>query len=52
MVYVVGLPKTTRQHDSIWVIVESMSKSAHFIPLKSTYKAEDYVKHYIDETVR
>ena len=32
MVFVVGLSKTRRQHDSIWVIVEKMTMSANFIP--------------------
>ena len=36
MDFVVGLPKTKRHHDSIWVIVDRMTKSAHFIPVKST----------------
>ena len=52
MDFVVGLPKTRRQHDSIWVIVERMTKSAHFIPVKSTYKVEDYARLYIDEILR
>ena len=47
-----GLPNTRRQHDSIWVIMGRMTKSAHFIPVKSTYRAEDYAKLYIDEIVR
>ncbi|WMV24076.1 hypothetical protein MTR67_017461 [Solanum verrucosum] len=32
-----GLPRTRRQHDSIWVIVDRMTKSAHFIPIKVFY---------------
>ena len=52
MDFVVGLPKTKRQHDSIWVIAEKLTKSRHFIPVKSTYRAEDYGKLYIDEIVR
>ena len=50
--FVVGLPKTRRQHDSIWVIVDIFTKSAHFIPVKSTYRDEYYVRLYIDEIVR
>ena len=52
MDFVVGLPKTRRKHDSIWVIVDRMTKSSHFICVKSTYRAEDYAKLYIDEIVR
>ena len=52
MDFMVGLSKTRRQHDSIWVIVDRMTKSVHFIPIKSTYRAEDYVRLYIDEIVR
>ena len=52
MDFVVGLPRTRRQHDSIWVVVDRLTKSAHFIPVKSTYRAEDYARLYIDEIVR
>ena len=52
MDFVVSLPRTRRQHDSIWVIVDRMTKSAHFIPVKSTYRAKDYARLYIDEIVR
>ena len=51
MHFVVGLSRTRRQHYSIWVIVDMMPKSAYFIPVKSTYKAEDYARLYIDEIV-
>ena len=52
MDFVVGLPKTRKMHYSIWFIVYKMTKSALFIPLKSTYRDEDYAKLYIDEIVR
>ena len=52
MDFMVGLSKTRRQHDSIWVIVDRLTKSAHFIPMKSTYRVEDYARVYIDEIVR
>ena len=44
MDFMVGLPKTKRTHDSIQVIVDMITKSAHFIPVKSTYRTEDYVR--------
>ena len=52
MDFVVCLTKTRRQHDSIWFIMDKTTKSSHFIPVKSTYKADDYRKLYIDEIVR
>ena len=51
MDFIVGLPWTRRQNDSIWVVVDRMTKSAHFIPVKSTYSAKYYAKIYIDEIV-
>ena len=44
MDFVVILPKSSRHHDSILVIVNKMTKSTHIIPVKSTYKAKDYVE--------
>ena len=37
MDFVVGLPQTMKKYDSIWVIVDRMTKSSHFISVKSTY---------------
>nr|AAV31171.1 Putative polyprotein, identical [Solanum tuberosum] len=52
MDFITGLPRSRRQHDSIWVIVDRMTKSAHFLPVKTTNSAEDYAKLYIQEVVR
>ena len=49
MDFMVDLLKTKRQHDSIWVIVDTMTKSTHFIPVKPTYRVEDYKILYIDD---
>ena len=35
--YVTGLPRSQKGHDSIWVIVDRLTKSAHFLPVKTTY---------------
>jgi hypothetical protein len=39
MDFITGFPKTQRQNDSIMVVIDKLSKYAHFIPVKSTYKA-------------
>ena len=38
--FVVGLPKTVGQHDSVSVIVDRYTKSAHFLPVRTTYTVE------------
>jgi hypothetical protein len=38
MDFIVGLPMTASKFDSIWVIVDRLSKSAHFIPVNTNYK--------------
>jgi hypothetical protein len=37
MNFIVGLPLTTHKFDSIWVIVDQLTKSAHFIPIYTKY---------------
>ena len=51
MDFFVGLPQTRKQNNSIWVIVDRLTNSAHFIPVKSTYTDEDYARIYINEIV-
>ena len=51
MDFVVGLPRTWRQNDSIWVIVDRLTKSIHFIPVKCIYTTEDYARIYFNEIV-
>ena len=52
MDFVVGLPKTTREHDAIWVIIDRLTKSAHFLPIKMTYSLEQLAEIYVREIVR
>ncbi|WVZ84885.1 hypothetical protein U9M48_031857 [Paspalum notatum var. saurae] len=47
MDFIVGLPHTQKGHDSIWVIIDRFTKSAHFIPVKTTYRAKQYAELYI-----
>ena len=51
MYFVVGLVWTQKLYDSIWVVVDRLNKSTHFIPIMSTYLVEDYVRIFIDEIV-
>ena len=44
MDFITGLPMIARQHDSIMVIVDKLSKATHFIPVKSMYKASDVAR--------
>ena len=37
MDFIVGLRLTARRHDSIFVVVDTLTKSAHFIPVRTTY---------------
>ena len=52
MDFVFGLPLTQRKHDSIWVIVDRLIKSAHFIPARIDYSLDRLVELYVDEIVR
>jgi transposase InsO family protein len=52
MDFIVGLPLTTRRHDSIFVVVDTLTKSAHFIPVRTTYQAPDIARVFISEIVR
>ena len=48
MDFIVGLPRTTNGYNSIWVIVDHLTKSAHFISVKIPYTAKKYAKIYFD----
>ena len=52
MDFVVGLPKTSKGYDSIWVVIDRLTKSAHFIPYKITNSVSELAELYIKEIVR
>jgi hypothetical protein len=45
--FITSLPKTSRGFDSIWVIVDQLTKSAHFVPVKTNYRASRYAEIYV-----
>ena len=51
MDFIVGLPNTAKGYDSIWVVVDRFTKSAHFIPVKTGYKSHQYAELYIARIV-
>uniref|UniRef100_A0A2N9H1P0 Reverse transcriptase n=1 Tax=Fagus sylvatica TaxID=28930 RepID=A0A2N9H1P0_FAGSY len=52
MDFVSGLPRSPKGHDAIWVIVDRLTKSAHFIPIRMNYSLDQLAQLYIEEIVR
>jgi hypothetical protein len=51
MDFIVGLPRTQSGYDSIWVIVDRLTKVAHFIPVKTTYSGPQLTELYMSRIV-
>ncbi|GJT00092.1 putative reverse transcriptase domain-containing protein [Tanacetum coccineum] len=51
MDFVSGLPRTPNGYDTIWVIVDRLTKSAHFLPMKKTDSMEKLTQLYLKEIV-
>ncbi|GKC96694.1 putative reverse transcriptase domain-containing protein [Tanacetum coccineum] len=51
MDFVTKLPRTSSGHDTIWVIVDRLTKSAHFLPMRKDYKIERLARLYLNEIV-
>jgi transposase InsO family protein len=49
---VVGLSRMPAGYDSIWLVVDRLTKSAHFLPVQTTYSVEKYAKVYVAEIFR
>ena len=49
---IIELPINVRQHDFIMVVVDKLSKEAHFIPIKSTYKMKSIANIFMKEIFR
>jgi hypothetical protein len=52
MDFILGLPKTPTSEDSIWVIVDRLTKSAHFIPIKVKDPMNKLARLYVQNIVR
>ena len=48
---IVGLPPTHRNFDSIWVFVDRLTKSAHFILVRTNYRPHEYAELYLSHIV-
>ena len=52
MDFITKLHRTTRQHDSIMVVVYKLTKASHFIPVKSVHKETNIVEIYMQEIAK
>ncbi|KAH9658749.1 Endonuclease [Citrus sinensis] len=52
MDFVTGLPRTQSGHDSVWVVVDRLTKSTHFLPFKTTYSMDKLGNIFMAEIVR
>ena len=52
MDFVTHLPRTSQGHDAVWVIVDRLTKSAHFLAVRMTFTLERLCRLYIREIVR
>ena len=52
MDFVYGLSITQNKHDLVWVIVNRLTKSAHFVPVKIDYSMDRLAELYVDEIVQ
>ena len=46
-----GLPRAVELHDAVWVVVDRYTKSAHFLPVRTTYNVDQYAELYVREIV-
>ena len=51
MDFIAGLPRTQSGYDSIWVVIDRLTKVAHFIPVKTTYRSSKLAELYMARIV-
>src|SRR5215468_4063503 len=52
MDFVTGLPMTKEKHDAVWVIVDRLTKSAHFLPVRMDFSLDKLAELYVKEIIR
>ena len=52
MDFVSGFPLTQKKHDLVWVIIDKLTKSAHFLPVRLDYSMDRLAELYVSEIVR
>ena len=52
MDFVTHLSRTPRRHDAVWVIMNRLTKSAHFLAMQMTFTLEEFYRLYVREIVR
>ena len=49
--FVSSLPRTSSDYDAIWVMVDKLTKTAHFLPIKKTYSIDRLARLYVNRIV-
>ena len=52
MDFVFDFPLTQSKHDAVWVIVDRLTKSAHFLPVRLDYFMDRLVELYVSEIIK
>jgi hypothetical protein len=52
MDFIVGLPQTSQKRNSIWVIIDRLTKTAHFLPVQTIYTVNKYAEIYLEKIIR
>lgn len=52
MDFAIGLPRSVKKNEAIWVVVDSLTKIVYFMPVKMTFSVERFAQLYIEQIVR
>ena len=52
MDFIMGLPKTKEKYDAVWVIMDRLTKFAHFLPIRRSQSVESLAQLYVDNIVK